>query len=56
LIPNKKGWLTVKKLIVLAVVAGVLGLSGLGCNKGDTKSTSGGGATKTGETKSTKAS
>ncbi len=30
-----------KKLLVLTIVAGVLGLSGLGCNKSDTKSTSG---------------
>ena len=25
-----------KKLLVLTIVAGVLGLSGLGCNKGET--------------------
>ena len=31
-----KGWLTVKKLLVLTIVAGVLGLSGLGCSKEST--------------------
>lgn len=41
-----------KKLIVLAVIAGVLGLSGLGCNKNDSSKATHSG-TRVSETKAT---
>jgi hypothetical protein len=44
LISQVKGWLTVKKLLVLTIVAGVLGLSGLGCGKETSKPTGSTGA------------